>query len=71
MWLMGQHPAVLTPEFEALRALATRMINDHVDDHGLCAVCGCAFPCKPGRAPSTTLTCSNGIGSHAYPVASG
>ncbi len=36
----------LTPEFEALRALATRVINQHVDDHGLCAVCGCAFPCE-------------------------
>nr|MBA3338380.1 hypothetical protein [Geodermatophilaceae bacterium] len=37
------HP---TPELQALRALATRAVNDHVDDLGLCAVCGSAFPCE-------------------------
>jgi len=36
----------LMTEFEALRALATRVINEHVDDCGLCAVCGSAFPCE-------------------------
>lgn len=36
----------LTDQFGALRALATRVINEHVNDRGLCAVCGCAFPCK-------------------------
>jgi len=40
--------AVPIPEFEALRALASRVINEHVDYDGLCAVCGSAFPC--GRA---------------------
>ena len=39
------HPTVLVPEFETLRALATRVINDHVDARGLCWVCGSAFPC--------------------------
>jgi len=38
--------AVPMPEFEALRGLATRVINEHVDDDGLCAVCGSAFPCE-------------------------
>jgi len=36
----------LIAKLEALRALATRVINQHVDDHGLCAVCGSAFPCE-------------------------
>lgn len=27
---------------------ARREIDGHTDDHGLCAICGCAFPC--GRA---------------------
>lgn len=36
----------LVPELMALLALATRVINDHVDDGGLCAVCGSAFPCE-------------------------
>jgi len=36
----------VTPELEALRALASRVINQHVDDRGLCAVCGSAFPCE-------------------------
>jgi len=34
------------PEFEALLTLATRVINEHVDDRGLCGVCGSAFPCE-------------------------
>ena len=37
---------VARAEERALRALATRVINDHVDDCGLCAVCGSAFPCE-------------------------
>ena len=36
----------VSPELEALRALASRVINQHVDDRGLCAVCGSAFPCE-------------------------
>jgi hypothetical protein len=34
------------PELVALRPLATGVINEHVDDRGLCAVCGSAFPCE-------------------------
>ncbi len=32
-------------EVEALHQLATVVLNEHTNDHGLCAVCGCAFPC--------------------------
>ena len=31
---------------EALFALATQVLNEHVNDHDLCAVCGSAFPCE-------------------------
>ncbi len=31
--------------FDALTKLATEVINEHTNAHGLCAVCGCAFPC--------------------------
>lgn len=33
-------------EVEALLRLASQVINEHTNDHGLCAVCGCAFPCE-------------------------
>ncbi|HEU0087402.1 MAG TPA: hypothetical protein VFQ77_07105 [Pseudonocardiaceae bacterium] len=33
-------------EVEALHQLATVVLNEHTDDLGLCAVCGCAFPCE-------------------------
>jgi hypothetical protein len=33
-------------DFDALIRLATKVLNEHTDDHGLCAVCGCAFPCS-------------------------
>ncbi|HEV3170388.1 MAG TPA: hypothetical protein VGZ32_08620 [Actinocrinis sp.] len=36
----------LRDEFDALIRLATKILNEHTDNHGLCAVCGCAFPCK-------------------------
>ena len=32
-------------EIDALIRLATRVLNEHRNDHELCAVCGCAFPC--------------------------
>ena len=31
---------------EALFALATEVINEHINDHDLCAVCSSAFPCE-------------------------
>ncbi|WP_165036802.1 hypothetical protein [Candidatus Protofrankia californiensis] len=33
-------------EMDALYRLASVVINEHTDDHGLCAVCGSAFPCE-------------------------
>jgi hypothetical protein len=33
-------------ELDALRQLATVVLNEHTNDRGLCAVCGCAFPCE-------------------------
>lgn len=33
-------------EIDALHHLATVVLNEHNDDRGLCAVCGCAFPCE-------------------------
>jgi hypothetical protein len=39
-----------SPESEALLAklitLATRVIDEHIDDHGRCAACGSPFPCE-------------------------
>lgn len=29
----------------ALHQLALVILNEHTNDHGRCAVCGCAFPC--------------------------
>jgi len=40
------HGRFFRSESEQLRALATRVINEHVDDRGWCAVRGCAFPCE-------------------------
>jgi hypothetical protein len=36
----------LTPELEQLITLAAEVLNEHSNDHGLCAICGCAFPCE-------------------------
>jgi hypothetical protein len=30
----------------ALLATARREIDAHTDDHGLCAICGSAYPCE-------------------------
>lgn len=38
--------AEASTEVEALHQLATHVLNEHANDHGLCAVCGCAFPCE-------------------------
>jgi len=35
-----------TRAVERLAHLATAVLNEHVNDSGLCAVCGSAFPCK-------------------------
>jgi hypothetical protein len=36
---------VLYYELDALRALAARVIDDHVNCRGTCRACGGAFPC--------------------------
>ena len=41
-----QAPEPVPPECEAMIALATQALNDHTNDAGLCAVCGCAWPCE-------------------------
>ncbi len=36
----------LNAELEHLAQLASVVLNEHVSEDGLCAVCGCAFPCE-------------------------
>jgi hypothetical protein len=36
----------LTAELEKLHRLAAAVLNEHLNQAGLCAVCGCAFPCS-------------------------
>jgi hypothetical protein len=36
----------LAVELERLAQLASMVLNEHANDHGLCAICGVAFPCK-------------------------
>lgn len=43
-------------EIDALHQLATVVLNEHTDDHGLCAVCGCAFPCERAVLADHNLT---------------
>jgi hypothetical protein len=38
--------ALLRFEFDALRALAAQVLDEHVNDHGTCRVCRCRFPCR-------------------------
>jgi hypothetical protein len=33
-------------EFVHLLATAQHALDQHINDHGLCAVCGCAWPCE-------------------------
>jgi hypothetical protein len=34
------------PELAQLIRTATRVIGEHVNDEGLCAICGSAWPCE-------------------------
>ncbi|WP_018686969.1 hypothetical protein [Actinokineospora enzanensis] len=43
-------------EVEALHQLATVVLNEHANDLGLCAVCGCAFPCERAVLADHNLT---------------
>jgi hypothetical protein len=38
-------PDYFPPELARLCAMATRVLNEHTNDHDLCAVCGSAWPC--------------------------
>ncbi len=41
-----QAPDHVPPEIQALIALATQALNEHINDADLRAVCGCAWPCE-------------------------
>ncbi len=41
--VMAEH---LMPEIEQLIALGSRVMNEHTNDHALCAACGSAWPCE-------------------------
>jgi hypothetical protein len=43
------------PEIERLRATATRLLGEHVNDAGLCAVCGSSWPCERVLLADTNL----------------
>jgi hypothetical protein len=43
------------PELRALLATATREVREHVDDHGLCAICACAWPCERAHLADAAL----------------
>lgn len=36
----------VTAELRQLAANAASVLNEHVNDHGRCAACGCAWPCE-------------------------
>jgi hypothetical protein len=33
-------------DFAQLHQLAAMVLGEHQNDHGLCIVCGCAWPCE-------------------------
>ena len=35
-----------TRELEKLIGLAMVVLNEHENDHDLCVICGCAWPCE-------------------------
>jgi hypothetical protein len=37
--------AAVPTGIQRLSQLATVVLDEHVNDSGLCALCGCAFPC--------------------------
>lgn len=36
----------LLPELVRHLATAQHELDQHVNDHGLCSICGCAWPCE-------------------------
>jgi hypothetical protein len=43
--------AELSDQIDTLTRLATVVLNEHTNADGLCAVCGCAFPCDRCSQP--------------------
>jgi hypothetical protein len=39
-------PDLVTDLFGTLASLATTVLREHIDDGGLCAMCGSAWPCE-------------------------
>ena len=39
-------PVHVREELEQLAARASVVLNEHGNDHDLCAICGCAWPCE-------------------------
>jgi hypothetical protein len=46
---------VLPPELARLLATARKEITEHGNDHGLCVVCGSAFPCERAELAAFAL----------------
>ena len=40
-----RHASSMNADLERLAQLAVRVLDEHVNDLSLCAVCGVAFPC--------------------------
>jgi hypothetical protein len=45
MSVMPTEAEVARYELDALRAIAARVLDTHVNENDTCVVCGCAFPC--------------------------
>jgi hypothetical protein len=43
---MTSDPHSFSTELVQLISIATRVIGEHVNEQGLCAVCGSAWPCE-------------------------
>lgn len=39
-------PGGVLADCEALASLAVTVLNEHINAAGLCAVCGCGWPCE-------------------------
>ncbi len=59
----------LVAEIEHLAQIASVVLNEHINQEGLCAVCGCVFPCCSGGtqrrvAVATSEAAEPGMVSH-------
>lgn len=45
----------LSPELMHMLDTATRMIDQHVNHRGHCAVCGSVWPCQPAQLAESAL----------------